>query len=188
MKYDPLTGIWTEEVAQYRHRTDFALAAAIGTYFEPQESTADVGCGMGVYCKILTAYGWRNVWGYEGTRVDKMSDAYPKIYFVDLTLRVEIARPFACVLCLEVGEHVPERHEAMFLENLRRMTKGTLILSWAHPGQGGTGHVNEKSEGYVRAKFEENGLKVDDVATAFLRKRALFRYFRHNVIVMRSEI
>ena len=53
------------------------------------------------------------------------------------------------VLSLEVGEHIPEDYEDIYLENLDRHADKIIILSWAVPEQGGFGHVNERDNGYI---------------------------------------
>ena len=72
---------------------------------------------------------------------------------LDLSVVADVgaAAPYDWVLSLEVGEHLPKRHEAAFLENCHRHNARGMVLSWATRGQGGTGHVNEQDNDYVKA-------------------------------------
>jgi tryptophanyl-tRNA synthetase len=39
------------------------------------------------------------------------------------------------IISLEVAEHIPEKYEAVYLDNIFRHAKEGIILSWAVPGQ-----------------------------------------------------
>jgi tryptophanyl-tRNA synthetase len=41
------------------------------------------------------------------------------------------------IISLEVALHIPEKYEAVYLDNILRHAKEGIILSWAVPGQGG---------------------------------------------------
>ena len=85
----------------------------------------------------------------------------------------------------QVGEHLPKVHEAAFVENLHRHNARGLVLSWATVGQGGTGHVNEQDNDYVKALVCAKGYVNDLDAEAALRAAARFSYFRRTVMVFR---
>ena len=58
----------------------------------------------------------------------------------------EVAVPKAdWVICLEMGEHIPNRFEPMVIANLHAHNTRGVILSWARLGQPGYGHVNNHS-------------------------------------------
>ena len=50
---------------------------------------------------------------------------------------------------LEVAEHIPLENEEAYLDNCCKLCEIGCILSWALPGQGGLGHVNEQPNEYV---------------------------------------
>lgn len=71
----------------------------------------------------------------------------------------ELQHRFQMILCLEVGEHLPE-HAAITLvktitENANMHTR--LIFSSASPNQGGNGHINEKPAVWWRDLLWEVG-------------------------------
>ena len=73
------------------------------------------------------------------------------------------------VMSLEVAEHIPRAKEAGYLRNLHRLSCLGLIVSWATPGQGGTGHVNERWTRDVTARVTALGYEVNHGLT---RRRA----------------
>lgn len=80
-------------------------------------------------------------------------------------------------LALEAGEHIPAAHYGQFLANLNAIAGRGLILSWAQPGQGGDGHVNEKPAAEVTADVLNMGFSVDAELTSRLRSRAVYAWF-----------
>ncbi len=164
------TGIWNIEVAKRKHKFDRLLARSIPYLFSiPPESTADIGCGKGDYCSYLASVaGWPNVTGYEGTvGIEKLSGAYSKIIHVDLAKESAkaIVEPAEFVLCLEVGEHIPAKYEKIFLDLLNFVVSYSLLISWATPQQGGTGHVNPKNRQEVMEIFEGFGFRLHSSKT-----------------------
>ena len=75
-------------------------------------------------------------------------------------------------MSLEVGEHIPAEFEDVFISNITKHVKKTLIISWAVEGQGGDGHVNCKNNDYIIAQIEERGFKYNKKASTELRKAA----------------
>ena len=53
-------------------------------------------------------------------------------------------------------------------------------------GQGGTGHVNEQDNEYVKAMVCKKGYVNDLDAECALRKAAAFSYFKRTVMVFRK--
>ncbi len=179
-------GIWTLEEAGKFHCFDVALAKAIAEQFEIPDCVADVGCGLGSYCKFFAQTGWRNVVGYEGT------PGIAKIAFYDPIVELDLASPLATdgypmsdiVLCLEVGEHIPARCEDIFIDNLTYLVLETLILSWAVPGQGGVGHVNERDNEYIIKKVEQrSSMCYDEKRSSALRAAATLPWFKNTIMV-----
>jgi hypothetical protein len=62
-------------------------------------------------------------------------------------------------------------------------------MSWAIPGQGGNGHLNEMSNVKVRQMMEKRGYKEDRVQTKRLRKIAGsdLWWFKNTMFVFRKE-
>lgn len=95
------------------------------------------------------------------------------------------------VLSLEVAEHIPPSFEEMFLRNVVAHASKGVVISWAIPGQGGTGHVNVRSHEYVEQRFAKLGWVHDDRASSHLRAVAVsvpasgFHYFNNTMHVFR---
>lgn len=179
------TGFYSaEEHRTLGHLYAEPLAAFAAQIFDPQKPVFDLGCGTGTYCTYLDAAGFR-VTGFEGApdigRVADYSEVHP----------LNLAHPFyigkAQVLCLEVGEHIPEMYEQTLLDNLARTTDGLLLLSWAVPGQPGNGHVNCKPNDYIIGEMERRGLLLDTEKTAAARSLDFgnMSYFKNTVLVFR---
>jgi len=179
---DRETGIWDLEIAKKRHRYDDGLAEYISSIYKSVNSIADVGCGRGHYCKHFKDYGIPIVHGYEGTPDIKKIAVYDDVMVVDLTKRRHVGTSYDLVICLEVGEHIPQKYEQIFIDNLCMYVNEDLILSWAVPGQGGAGHFNEQPNEYIMNEFDRRGLMFDRAASMKLRDVASFKWFRNNTM------
>jgi len=179
---DRETGIWSLETAKKRHRYDFELAEYIATTYESVNSIADIGCGKGDYCKYLKEQGISIVHGYEGTPNIRKIASYDDIMVVDLTISRTVGTSYDLVLCLEVGEHIPQKYEQIFIDNLCQYVKEDLILSWGVPGQGGAGHFNEQPNEYVIDELAKRELVFDRGASTKLRDAASFRWFKNTTM------
>jgi len=186
MSVDQETGIWNLGTAKKRHRFDAPLAAKIAELFSPVLA-ADLGCGIGEYCKAFKEHGWPAVHGYEGTPEIAEIAVYDNIQVLDLTKRRWVGINYDMVVCLEVGEHIPPKHEQTFIENVLEFTHKDLVLSWAIPGQGGAGHFNERSNEYVIGKFTKNGLIYEDLLSQGLRNSATLSWFKNTILVFRKK-
>jgi len=71
------------------------------------------------------------------------------------------------------------------MENLHRHNTCGIVLSWALQGQGGTGHVNEQNNDYVKAKICAKGYVNDVDAEQALRQASRFSYFKKTIMVFR---
>mmetsp|Transcript_29608 Transcript_29608/g.45364 ORF Transcript_29608/g.45364 Transcript_29608/m.45364 type:complete len:172 (-) Transcript_29608:224-739(-) len=145
---------------------------------EPGKSLIDVGAGVGQLKRGFERLqfevdyhgfdGGANVMELEGMNTPLINDdthIVPHLCWVDASKPFFLQRKFDYVYSVEVGEHIPIEGEQNFMDNLVRLLKpngeGTLFLSWAHPGQGGYHHVNEREREYVIAEFVKRGLAYD---------------------------
>ena len=180
---DNESGIWNLEMASKHHSYDSILAGAIGHLYKPKR-VADLGCGTGRYCKIFEAFDWV-VDGYEGTQNIMNLGIYNNIHLLDLSQPIlGVDTDYDLVVCLEVGEHIPENREDIFIDNVSKFASKDLVLSWAIPGQGGKGHINERTNKYIINKFKEKGLFVKRRASKVLRYYSSLRWFKNTIIVM----
>lgn len=98
-----------------------------------------------------------------------------------------VQETFDLVLCFEVAEHMsPEIGDRLihFIAGYR----SPVIFSAAHPGQGGTGHVNEQPDTYWVDRFEKLGFRLDPGLTRRLRSefsaRSASSWFCNNTFVV----
>lgn len=147
-------GYW-EEVC--KHHTDDGLRKALVDLVENLKSIADFGCGDGSYVKaILQKYPNKTVKAFDGNpNVESITGGVGSR--LDLSTSFNLDMLFDLVISLEVSEHIPVEYEKVFIQNLIKHTSKYLLISWAIPGQGGKGHVNERSNEYVLNVFQAQG-------------------------------
>ena len=87
------------------------------------------------------------------------------------------------IISLEVAEHIPEKYEAVYLDNIFRLAKEGIILSWAVPEKGGLGHINSKPIEYVYKVMRENGFQRDAGNTMKLQATASLSWNKSNINV-----
>ena len=83
----------------------------------------------------------------------------------------------------EVAEHIPRAREPTLLYNLNCSCRHNLVVSWGAPGQGGVGHINERSKEYVQNALIPFGLHIDATASISLARVSKYRWFERNVQV-----
>ncbi len=184
MTIDKETGIWSLDTAIKHHKFDSSLAEFISKNYH-SNLTADVGCGDGSYCDYLKIAGWKNLHGYEGTDDIHEIGVHDDIMIVDLTKVRWVDIPYEMVLCIEVGEHIPQKYEQVFLDNLCRYVCDTLILSWAYEGQKGSGHVNERPTSYIINEITRRGFIWNEAGSYRLREAASLSYLKHTLMEFR---
>lgn len=167
------SGIWSLETAMNAHINCENLAHWMIHNLDPLHPVYDLGCGKGFYLRALHEAGFKFLKGYEGT-----PDIGLISYFKNIETR-DIIEPIRCrssqrgtVVCLEVMEHIKAEHSDAVMKNISRLCNGRLVLSWALPGQGGIGHVNEKDADYVIAYARSFGFYLHDELTIAARDRA----------------
>ena len=90
-------------------------------------------------------------------------------------------------MSLEVGEHLPQQYERIFIENLMRHAKKGIVLSWAIKNQGGTGHFNEQNNDYIKSIFLSYGY-VNDLKAEQKLRSAVYNcmWFEKSLMVFRK--
>ncbi|MDJ1500466.1 hypothetical protein [Xanthocytophaga agilis] len=150
-------GIWTLEEAKTGHIHSILLAQGLAKLFDKAQPVYDLGCGTGFYARYLQQAGF-DVRAFEPTEGIEEIAFFSPIERLDLSEEIKPGTyPRAQILCLEVGEHIPAEYEDIVLNNLWYLsdTDAYIVLSWAVPGQGGLGHVNEKPNNYIQLKMHE---------------------------------
>jgi|SRR3954464_14258544 SAM-dependent methyltransferase len=141
------------------------LATVILRNFADAKTFFDVGCGSGAFAAELMRRGI-DVVGCERSRVGRKLaerqgiDCRP--FDLDHTPAANVESIFDIVTCFEVGEHLPARLAAKLVRFI--CEHGTrVIFTAAHPGQGGTGHVNEQPKDYWISLFATSGFALDPI-------------------------
>lgn len=182
---DHTTGIWIGEDAVQWHYFDKKLAVALGDFFagEEAESVVDFGCGTGEYIQALHQAGLRCD-GFDGNPdTPTLTDGLAQV--IDLTAPFDLGEQYDWVISLEVGEHIPEKFETIYIENLIRHARNGIVLTWAPVGQTGPGHCNCKNNDYVKDRLMSYGFESDDAAEKFLRQRCGIHWFCNTLMVFR---
>lgn len=142
----------------------------------------DFGCAAGKYVAKINEAGIDAV-GFDGNPV---TGEFANCRVLDLAMPVHLP-PVSFILCLEVGEHIPAEYEAVFIDNIIRTLNpgGYLLLSWAIPGQGGYGHVNEKTNDDVIKLIP---LKFNSGITEVFRESVSeVPWFKNTLMMFRHE-
>jgi len=110
-----------------------------------------------------------------------------QVLFCDLTLPQYWLEPHDWVMSLEVIEHIPAQYERIVLDNLARVAKEGIVLSWAVPGQGGYFHINNQPQSHVDEVMNERLFYRDNSASEMLRAASSLGWLRNNVNVYRRK-
>jgi 2-polyprenyl-3-methyl-5-hydroxy-6-metoxy-1,4-benzoquinol methylase len=175
-------GFW-ESTDSSGHLYDKPLSDAIISFFknEKTENIIDLGCGMGNYVKALREQGFECD-GFDGNpNTVLLTNGMGKV--LDFSKPFDLHKKYDWVLSLEVGEHIPEEFEGIFLNNLVCHAKNGIILSWAIPGQPGDGHVNCKTNRYIITQMKKRGWKYDERAARNLREKSTLGWFKNTIMV-----
>ncbi len=163
----------------------FRISRVLYDEFKPK-SLIDWGCGAGVHSFFFKQQ------GVEVFSIDAVlppeDDKFPiEILEYDLTEPI-FTQLKHCDLsvCFDVGEHIPQEAQDIFLGNITRFSD-TLLLSCAPPWQGGHYHVNEQPKRYwieaLRSfHFQYNRQKTGHLVETFKAMQPRFEYawmFRH---------
>ena len=162
------TGIWDKNLASYKHTpTPDPIMKEIIRIMPVGVGIADLGCGIGWTCFYLHNAGF-DVIGYEGTPDLRDIAVFTPIHQQDLSIPFWIPDQ-RNIICMEVGEHIPNQYEDTVFDNITNNAKFRVILSWAIPDQGGTGHVNEQPNYHVIGQMIKRGFTINSELTRSLR-------------------
>jgi 2-polyprenyl-3-methyl-5-hydroxy-6-metoxy-1,4-benzoquinol methylase len=170
------------------------MADAILNEFPDLKRLADVGCGGGIFAAEFQRRGVRVV-GCEYSAASRKAAKRRgvEIHPFDLAKSQEPlpGGPYAAVMTLEVGEHIPEPLAESFVEYLAQ-TGDLIIFTSAQPGQGGHGHINEQPKSYWLERFSRSGFTMDEPASRRvadrLRSLQAFPYLFNNLLILRRAV
>lgn len=180
------TGVWTDIDVRANHFFDITLSQQLLAFLKKEAArrVVDLGCGMGEYVAMLNANGV-SVDGFDGNpNTPALTNNICNV--LDLSSPIVLPTQYDWVISLEVGEHLPNEFEDIFIQNLHVHNKNGIILSWAVKGQGGDGHYNEQNNDYIKAKVMALGYTNDIEAENSMRAAAELWWFRNTIMVFRK--
>ena len=180
-------GYWEGLEASCQHVYDSNLGDSLTSFFKNEnvKSLVDFGCGMGNYVKTFQKNNI-NAIGFDGNpNTPELTNNLCKV--LDLSVPKTFDEPFDWVMSLEVGEHLPQKFEDIFIHNLHNNNKCGIVLSWAVKGQGGHGHFNEQNNDYIKSKICELGYSNDINSENELRRHSTLSWFKNTIMVFRKS-
>lgn len=180
-------GFWENETIE-GHCFDGALCDVLGRLllYRGVNTVVDLGCGPGWYVRGFRDRGLYAE-GYDGNphthaiSAELLGNDNP-CRVCDLSAPLHLGKRFDYVVSLEVGEHIPQEYEQVFLENVTRHAIRGVVISWAIEGQGGDGHVNCRNNEYVIGKMIELGFREDLPAKRYLRRYASLSWMKNTLL------
>ncbi len=152
-------------------------------------SVIDVGCGNGSWLREFQRAGVKDFIGVDGQHVDASILTIDRTHFLpwDLTTPFLLDRAFDLAISLEVAEHLPAERGESFVHDLCRLAP-IVVFSAAVPGQGGTGHKNERWQSYWATLFRHRGYQALDALRPKLWDDAEVEFwYAQNMIVYASQ-
>ncbi len=183
VRIDADRGYWIGPCEQ-AHAFDSSLCAALIAFFLREGgSVGDFGAGLAHYVRAMREAGI-DCEGFDGNpATPELSNGVASA--LDLSQPADLPRRFDWALSLEVGEPIPRPFERAFIDNLHRHNRRGMVISWAVPGQVGTGHFNNRSNDEVRALIHELGYGSDLTSQSVLRASSTASWFRNTIMVFR---
>ena len=179
------TGAWTV-TEEFIHFLDRGLVEALARHFR-DSSVFELGAGKGCYTSALRRAGIP-VRAYDGAPgIAELTGGL--VHTADLTsdVTLQLGKKSAdWVLCLEVGEHIPQKHEDVLLHNVLDTARKGVIISWSNGG--GNGHVNRRPNEYVIEEVERRGFEHVPALSKKLRAAVSnIDWFRRTIMVFRRR-
>jgi SAM-dependent methyltransferase len=141
-------------------------------------SVLDLGCGQGEWLDTFPVN--------DKVGIDIAAPERRGFHRRDLTERFYFGT-FDLVLCLEVGEHLPEDAADTLVETCTRHG-GRVVFGAAVPGQEGTGHINCQPHTYWHEKFAGHGFEMFDVVRPLIENDPhVSPWYRSNAFLYRAS-
>jgi SAM-dependent methyltransferase len=157
------------------------------------KSIIDVGCGSGAWLNAALKNTSARVYGYdlpESIEINqgRFGDNFNKrleLVTSDFESKKELKfQPAQLGICLEVLEHLKDKTGRRILESMSSSCE-VILFSAATPGQGGTGHINERQHSYWLEKFRLHGFEVYDCIRPELQSsKNSARYYALNTFLL----
>lgn len=167
------------------------VADVILKQFPDIKTIADVGCGTGGYAAEFQRRGLKVLaceYAPRARRWAKKQGVNALPFDLSKSTEPMEGTPVDLAYSFEVGEHIPAQYADAFVEYLAK-TGRVIVLTCAHPGQGGQGHINEQPRSYWIEKFVARGWTLDKEATEAIgdgfRERQTAEFLYENLMVFR---
>lgn len=180
----PYTPAFFQAISDGSTRSARAVVPLLMSLVRPT-SVVDVGCGWGKWLTVFREAGVKDVLGIDGPYVDPARTDLAANEFIphDLTQPLTVKRRFDLAVSLEVAEHLPPEAADGFVSLLASLAP-VVAFSAAIPGQGGTGHRNERWPDYWARKFAARGLlAVDAIRPAIWSHPDVEWWYAQNLLV-----
>lgn len=168
--YNPLVHFGFKRAAQ---RNAPIVSSTLREVMPDVKTIVDVGCGPGLYVREFIDTGFKAI-GVEYSPKLRRSGEKRGVQIFPFDVSVPTPHPpgapFDLAVSFEVGEHISPDLADAFVKYFRGLTR-RVVFSAAHPGQGGTAHINEQPREYWIKKFEANGFKYDPQTTEAISTR-----------------
>lgn len=196
-------GAWTycTHLLIYGTNLDIGLANFLATKLRPL-SAFELGPGLGLYLDFLRRFSMPTPRTLVGAEPESMVSAGvlktaesahgPYQLAVDICSQafpLEKLGEFELVFTIEVLEHVDASLHSCFIDALVSLTGKWLVFSAARPGQGGHGHVAERSAEEWVAEFTYRGMLHVSAHSEALRDLCSARNVNHkrNMLFFRKH-
>ena len=186
------TGGWcAPETVKYNF--DGVLAKSLVEKVFTGQSVGEFGSGKGHYSKYFQkTKKLKSVKCYDGAgNIEQVTKGF--VTHLDLSKEHHDLPMFDWVLSTEVGEHIPAKFEDVYIRNLHRFNTKGIVLSWKIPNPDGSqsfqgrGHVNEKSNSYIKAKMAKLGYWNNLDIENYLRKNSNLNQWKTSLMVFERK-
>jgi len=172
----------TSQENSTEHATDKTLIPQLSKLLS-DKTVACFGDGPGAYKRETEKLGHVKLYDAFDDAPYCEETSHGRVRFMDLSIPQYGIRQYDWIISLEVAEHIPEKYEAVYLDNIFRHAKEGIIVSWAVPGQRGLSHINNKPIEYVTKVMRNNGFVRDAGKTMKLQASASLSWIKSNINV-----
>lgn len=184
-------GYWINDaISRYSYDKGLAVALAKILFYLDSKSIIDVGCGPAFYIRYLRNQGF-DVYGYDGNPFTEeitkatLSDG-THCGKLDLTWDITIDKPYDIVLCLGVIEYIPTELKDQFIDNLTKLSKEFLILSWTLDEKFNACKPDLKCNESVMSKLYNKGFVENILMKNYLRRKSDLDQFKKTLVVLQK--